>query len=179
MYSIICYSKSTKTMHRSLQASLYFPIRHISKKIASIVDLSGIKLNWLSNIVVSYLNPYPITFSQSFIVRPRHVMYKLTLSKFQKPHFEIKAPQFLSHRNRFFFLLKKNAYKFWCLIGPTRHKDDRPKTKVQNSYHSDKILVSNNKNKIKKILKNSDMWWNLLKPLLHHKAQELLICRPQ
>jgi len=48
------------------------------------------------------------------------------------------------------FERKKNAYKFWCLTGPARLKYDRPKSKVQNSYHSDKILVSNNKNTIKK-----------------------------
>ncbi|RCV14631.1 hypothetical protein SETIT_2G440600v2 [Setaria italica] len=68
--SILSYafSKSMKTMCRSFFFSLYRSITCLIKKIASMVDLPGMKPNWFIETHVILLKRCSITLSHSFIV---------------------------------------------------------------------------------------------------------------
>jgi hypothetical protein len=59
---------SMKTMYKSFFYFLYCSITCLMKKMASMVDLSGMKPNWFKEISVIPLRRYSITLSCSFIV---------------------------------------------------------------------------------------------------------------
>jgi hypothetical protein len=62
------FSRSIKTICRSFFYSLHLFISCLIKKIASIVNLSGIKLNWFSVTLVTPLKRCSMIISHSFIV---------------------------------------------------------------------------------------------------------------
>ncbi|KAG2633944.1 hypothetical protein PVAP13_2NG255803 [Panicum virgatum] len=62
------FSRSKKTMCKSFFCSLYLSINCRIKKIASMVDLSGMNPNWFWVTLVTLLRRCSITLSQSFIV---------------------------------------------------------------------------------------------------------------